>query len=628
MGDKPVPQGALHHRAGANDARPGLRQVIRVMLTPKERRHGIAVLAMMIFLALLETAGVASVLPFLAVLGNPDLVHSNPVLHWLYVSGRFRDTGSFLFALGVASFVLVATSSLFRIAAAYVSNRYVQMRRYSLSTRLLRTYLRQPYTFFLNRNSADLAKGVLSEVDVVMSQAVKPMLDLIAYGLVALVIIGLLVVADPRLAAVTTGVVGGLYAATYLLVRGWLRRMGKERVSVNLRRFQAASEAFGGIKDLKVLGREAAYIDRFRRPAHAYSKLQLMQATLSVIPKYIIEAVAFGGMLALALYLISTNNDLGHVLPMLGLYAFGGYRLLPAVQHVYGSVNSLRFGWPALEALYGDMQQVRQAEGVANTCDDEAGGQQGTLADDRLLLRSRFVLDGVSYAYPGAAGPALQDVDLVIPARSSVAFVGRTGAGKTTLADLVLGLLLPDSGKIEVDTRSLDKDSLPAWQANIGYVPQSIYLADASISENIAFGIPHQEIDQAAVERAAAIANIHDYIMHELPLGYGTTVGDRGVRLSGGQRQRIGIARALYHDPDVLIMDEATSALDSETEQAVMQAVARLAGKKTIIMIAHRLSTVRDCDQIVVLERGRIAGTGTYDQLKNANSAFQRLLAA
>lgn len=603
-------------------SRPSLRQMLMVMLTPSERRSGLGVLAMMVILALLETAGVASVLPFLAVLGNPELVHANPLLHWLYVTGGFTDTGRFLFALGLASFVLVATSSLFRIVATYVSNHYVQMRRYSLSSRLLRNYLRQPYTFFLNRNSADLAKGVLSEVDVVMSQAVKPLLDLIAYGLVAVVIITLLLAADPKLALVTTMVIGGLYAAVYLSIRGWLRRMGQHRVAVNRQRFQAASEAFGGIKDLKVLGRERAYLDRFRHPAYAYSKLQLMQATLSVVPKYLIEAVAFGGILALALYLIATSDDLGHVLPMLGLYAFGGYRLLPAVQNIYGSVNGLRFGWPALEALYDDMRVV-QGEGA-----DATSPALGKQAPEPLPLRSQLVLDEICYTYPGAERPALHGINLTVTARSSIAFVGRTGAGKTTIADLVLGLLRPGEGRIQVDSRTLDAATLPAWQANIGYVPQSIYLADASISENIAFGVPHDQIDQAAVEHAAAIASIHDFIARDLPGGYSTEVGDRGIRLSGGQRQRIGIARALYHDPEVLILDEATSALDSETELAIMQAVARLAGEKTIIMIAHRLSTVRGCDQIVVLERGQVAGVGSYAQLQRTNAAFQRLLAS
>ncbi|MCK9488788.1 MAG: ABC transporter ATP-binding protein/permease [Xanthomonadales bacterium] len=598
------------------DAKPSRWRMLVSILTPAERRRGLLILFMMVGLAFLDTIGVASVLPFLAVLGNPEMVHSNAALNWLYVNGGFTDTDRFLFALGLGSFLLLTLSATFRIFATYASTRYVQMRRYSLSQRLLTSYLRQPYTFFLNRNSSSMSKGVLSEVDMVITQVMTPLMNLVTYLLLAVVIVVLLVAVDPWLALLISFTVGGMYAAVYLAIHRRLRRMGKLRVVANEKRFKAAAEAFGGIKDLKVLGRESAYLRMFAKPAHEFSRLQYIQATLQLVPKYLVEAIAFGGMLAMALVLMARSDSLGEVLPMLGLYAFGGYRLLPAAQNVYGALNTLRFGWPALETLHADLVTV-----------DSQSAFDATATPPAMSVNDDIRFRHVDFVYPGSSKAALCGIDLAIPARSSVAFVGPTGAGKTTIIDLLLGLLRPSAGHIEIDGQVLDDAHIRAWQQSIGYVPQSIYLADQTVSANIAFGIPPEKIDQQAVERAARIANIDQFIRSELPDGYATEVGERGIRLSGGQRQRIGIARALYHDPSVLVLDEATSALDTETERAIMDAVNHLSGQKTIVMIAHRISTVRRCDQIVVLESGQIKATGSHEELQRSSVVFQRLSA-
>ncbi len=595
---------------------PTTVQKFLVLFTPRERRRGLVVLGMMLLLALLETAGVASIMPFLAVLGNPSMVETNPVLAWMYAKGRFTSVDSFLFALGIGAFALVVLSAVFRIGTTYAMTRFTQMRRYSIGARLLQIYLRQPYSFFLNRNSADLAKSILSEVDILVNQVIKPGMNMIAYGMVMLVLAVFLVAMDPVLALVVILIVGGCYGGVYMAVRGLLGRMGGDRVQANRETFIAASEAFGGIKDLKVLGREQAYVQRFRGPAVRFAQHQSLYTTLSGTPKYLIEAVGFGGVLALALYLMGTRADLGEILPLLGLYAFAGYRLLPAAQHIYAGVSSLRFGLPAVDAVYEDL------------CKESPLHARSTSRLEPLPLEESVRFDGVRFRYPGAAGDALQGLDLTINARTSVAFVGATGAGKTTAADLILGLLLPTEGKILVDGKALTLANLSQWQRSIGYVPQSIYLADASAAENIAFGLDPDEIDQEAVERAARTANIHEFIANELPHGYGTEVGERGVRLSGGQRQRIGIARALYHDPALLVLDEATSALDTGTERAIMESVERLSGEKTIVMIAHRMSTVRACDQIIVLEGGQVTGSGSFEELKQSNATFRRLAVA
>ena len=585
------------------------------LLTPREKRQGILVFLMMVALAFFETAGVASIMPFLAVLGNPELVETNAALAWAYERGGFESTDRFLFALGVGAFILVVVSAGFRIAKTYVVNRYVENRDFSISTRLLQAYLRQPYAFFLDRNSADMSKRVLSEARQAVTLAIRPAMELVSYGLVAFVLVALLVVVDPVVAVVVALVVGGIYGIVYLSIRKLLRRIGTLRVEMNRARYQAAGEAFGGIKDLKVLGREDAYLNRFRVPAASFARYQYLKETLAAVPKYFIEAVAFGGILGLALFLMASREDLGAVLPLLGVYAFAGYRLLPAAQNIFKSLSSLRFGEAAVDTVYQDLVADPPPRPVA------AGGAA-------LKLTDAIVFDSVKFTYPGAEHPALLDLELTIPARSSMGFVGQTGAGKTTAVDLILGLLQPTDGRMLVDGLTLEEVGLRRWQKAIGYVPQQIYLADASVASNIAFGVEPEHIDHQAVEKAARVARIHDFIVGHLREGYATEVGERGVRLSGGQRQRIGIARALYHDPQVLVFDEATSALDNRTERSIMEAVEELSGQKTLIMIAHRLSTVEACDQIVVLQDGRIKGTGSYKELKATSALFRSLAVA
>ena len=590
---------------------PGTLGKILAILSPRERKTGLVVLGMMLFLALMETAGVASVMPFLAVLGNPELVETQPVLAWLYERGGFESVDPFLVALGVGAIGMVVGSALFRILTTHAIHRWTQMRRYSIGERLLATYLRQPYAFFLNRNSADLSKSILSEVDELVERVFHPLMNLVAYSLVAAVLVGFLVWLNPVLAGLVALVVGGAYGLIYLGVRGVLGRMGTDRVAANRERFTAASEAFGGIKDLKVLGREDAYLRRFRGPASRFARHQSVAMTLSTVPKYLIEAVGFGGVLLLALALLGAGGDLGSVLPVLGVYTFAGYRLLPSAQHIFQGFSNLRFGQSAVEDVWRELRL------------GEKGPQEGPKQSERMTLSQCIRFERVSFTYPTSPEPVLQELDLEIPAGTSVAFVGQTGAGKTTAVDLLLGLLSPTAGEITVDGVPLRRHNVRAWQASIGYVPQTIYLADATVAENIAFGISPEAIDRDAVRRAAQLAAIHDFVENELPNTYDTEIGERGVRLSGGQRQRLGIARALYHDPSVLVLDEATSALDNATERAIMEAVARLAGAKTVIMIAHRMSTVEGADNVVVLKNGHLVGTGSYVQLLSSNEEFR-----
>jgi len=585
------------------------------LLTPHERKRAGVLMGMILVMAFLDMLGVASILPFMAVLANPELVQTNAVLNTAFTLSRhigIHTSEYFLVALGLLVFVLLVTSLAFKALTAYAQIRFSLMSEYRIGKRLVEGYLHQPYSWFLSRHSADLGKNILSEVSAVISNGMIPLITLTAQSTVALALLILLIIIDPLLALSVGVVLGLVYAGIFAVMSGWLKRLGQERIDANKDRFTAVSEAFGAAKEVKVGGLEQAYIQRFAKPAEIFAKGQATANIIAQLPRFALEAVAFGGMLLVILYLMAKSGSFASALPIISLYAFAGYRLMPALQQIYGAFTQLQFSGPALDVLHQDLMSLQTAD-----------TQYGLLSP--LPLTQAIQLNQVSYRYPNAPQPALKGIDLTIPAHSTVGFVGATGSGKTTTVDVILGLLEPQEGTLNIDGQPITAANRRQWQRAIGYVPQHIYLADDSVAANIAFGVEAKDIDPQALEHAAKIANLHEFVVNDLPQGYATTVGERGVRLSGGQRQRIGIARALYHNPQVLILDEATSALDNLTEQAVMEAVNNLGHDITIILIAHRLSTVRQCDQIYLLERSEVKASGTYDELIESHAEFKKI---
>ena len=582
------------------------------LLSPQERKSAGLLLVMILLMAFLDMIGVASILPFMAVLTNPDIIETNVILNNMFqIAGRFgvETNQQFLFALGILVFMLLIISLIFKALMIYLQIRFTIMREHSIGKRLVEGYLHQPYSWFLNRHSADLGKNILSEVTSVISNGISPMLSLIAHGAVALALVTLLIITDPKLALIACLTLGIAYGLIYKFTRGLLNHIGQQRFNANRLRFSAVSEAFSAVKEVKVGGLEQTYIQRFSKPAQNYSKYMAMAGAIGQIPRYAIEIITFGGMLLVVLYLISQSSTFISVIPVIALYAFTGYRLMPALQQIYLATTNLRFIGPALDSLHKDMMSLQPIITHKVT--------------DSLLLKKNITLNHIHYNYPNASRTALKDINLKISAGSTVGLIGATGSGKTTTVDIILGLLDAQKGTLEVDGHIIDKHNCRAWQRSIGYVPQQIYLADDSIAANIAFGTELKDIDQEAVERAAKIANLHEFVINELSQQYQTKIGERGVRLSGGQRQRIGIARALYYNPQVLILDEATSALDNLTEKEVMEAVNKISKNITIIMIAHRLSTVKKCDIIYLLEEGKIKNHGTFDTLINKNDQIR-----
>lgn len=585
------------------------------ILDRRARLQALLVFAVLIVVALVEMAGVASILPLIAVLSNPALVETNPYLAKVYEIGGFQSMLSFSTFLASAVLAVLLGSLAVKAFGFWLQIKFTNSRNHALGYRLLRAYLYQPYEWFLNNHTSGMSASVLSEASQVVNGSLFPAMQVVAHGLVALALVALLVVADPQLAGICVLTLGSAYGLVYIGVRKHLVAMGAKRRDASRARFKVVQEVLGGVKDVLIGSLERSSLERFRIESRTLARYMTRSKLLGEIPSFAMQGLVYGGMIAIMLYLLVARGGLQEALPVLTLYAFAGYRLMPTLQQLYKQLAELRFSRPTLDSIFDELQGLEQSMVVVPE------RQQATLP----ALRKQVELRNICFKYARAPQPALSDVTVTIPAQATVGVVGSTGSGKTTMIDLILGLLRPHVGELVVDGVIITPENVRSWQRMVGYVPQQIFLIDDSVAANIAFGVPAHKIDHVAVERAARIANLHKFVVDELPEGYATRVGERGVRLSGGQRQRIGIARALYRDPDVLILDEATSALDNLTEKAVMEAVNNLGGKKTIVMIAHRLSTVRHCDQIVLMERGHVAAVGTYDELVETNESFRQM---
>ncbi len=584
------------------------------LLTPYERRQAGLLLIMILIMASLDMMGVASILPFIAVLTNPSLVESNTILNTMFqVSNVFgvENNKQFLFALGVLVFVFLITSLAFKALTNYLQVRFIRMREYSIGRRLVEGYLQQPYSWFLDRHSADLGKTILSEAQQVIAIGMRPMGDLIAQSIVVIALLSLLIIIDLKLTLLVGCSLGTTYGIIFYSIRSYTVRLGKKRLKNNQLRFMAVSEAFGAAKEVKVGGLEKKFIENFSSSAYIYARIDSHVQVISELPRYILEAIAFGGILLIILYMMAQSGNFTSALPIISLFAFAGYRLLPALQMIYVSFTQLTFVGPTLNRIYDDLKNLKPFL---------------TSKDNVVLsLNKKLSLNNINYSYPNSSRTALTNFNLEIYAKSTVGLVGATGSGKTTTVDIILGLLEAQKGTLEVDGKIITKKNSRHWQRSIGYVPQHIYLSDDTIAANIAFGVEPSDINQENIEKASKIANLHSFVINQLSEQYQTTIGERGVRLSGGQRQRIGIARALYHNPQVLILDEATSALDNETENIVMEAVNNINKDITIILIAHRLSTVKKCDNIFLIENGEMIAQGSFDELVKSNKSFSMM---
>jgi ABC-type multidrug transport system fused ATPase/permease subunit len=582
------------------------------LLTSREKKNAALLLVMILIMSLLDTIGVASILPFVAVLSNPTLIETNSFLNMIFKASNFfgvKNNEQFFFALGIFVFVILVFSLFFKSLVTYAQARFISMREYSIAKLFVERYLHQPYSWFLDRHSAEIGKTILSEIASVVASGLTPFMDLIARVLVTTAIITLLIILDPKLALTISFAIGGAYGLILYFTKTSLFQIGDLNLKNNELRFIAISEAFSAIKEIKVAGLEQYFIKQFSDPARSLAQKKATTITIRQLPRFILEAIAFGGILIIILYMMVQTNSFNNALPVISLYVFAGYRLMPAVQGIYANLNNLALVAPSVNKLYEEAKNIKPINFI--------NGEQSILS-----VNKKIVLKNINFYYPNSSRKTLNDISLTIPAKSTVGFVGPTGSGKTTMVDIIIGLLEAQKGNLEIDGKIITTQNSRSWQRSIGYVPQQIYLTAGTVASNIAFGVELKDIDHDMVEKASKIAKLHKFVIDELPKKYQTTIGERGIRLSGGQRQRIGIARALYHNPMVLILDEATSALDNQTEQAVMDAVNNLSKNITIILIAHRLHTVKNCDIIFKFDKGQLVGQGTFEELIKADKDF------
>ena len=561
-------------------------------------------------MAFIEMLGLASILPFIGMLSNPDILNTNKYLVEIfnYMKNFGIDSeNEFIFFLGIVVFILLIISLIFKASTTYLQVRFNSMCQYNIGRRIIEGYLNKSYSWFLNRNSAELGKNILTEVSTVVGNGLSPLLNLIVQSIMSLTILTLLIIVNPKLALIIGLILCLAYVIVYKSLLNIISLKSQERFNANQWRFTAVSEAFGAVKEIKLSGLEQTYIDRFSEPAKSLAKNQASLQVIGKLPRYAIEAIAFGGMLLIVLYLIAQSKNFTDAVPIIALYVFAGYRLMPAAQQIYISATQLRSIIPALDALHKDIASLEKPIKKIG---------------EKILFNKSINLSNINFNYPNNEKLALKKINLKIQYGTKVGIIGTTGSGKTTLIDLILGLLEPKDGKIEVDDKVINKNSLRSWQSLIGYVPQQIYLADDTIAANIAFGENPKNINLNDIETATKIENIHEFISKELPLKYQTKVGERGIRLSGGQIQRIGIARALYRKPQILVLDEATSALDNITEKSVLDKLNNLGNNVTIIIITHRVTSIKNCDNIYLIDKGEIKGEGTFDKLEKENSLF------
>jgi ATP-binding cassette, subfamily B, bacterial PglK len=568
------------------------------LLTPHERRSVPGLVLLMLVGLALEVLSVGLVMPVVALLTErgPELRLPGMGL----VVDAFAGVPRATMIAGMMVFLvfLFFLKALFLWFVTWRHMRFTHHLEVDLAQRLLRIYLAQPYTFHLQRNSARLLNNVVIESNMVAEVGVAPLLVVVAEGLVLLGLGVLLLLVEPAGAISVAVSVGAAAWLVHALMRRGVTRWGEARQRHAELSVQHLQQGLGAVKDILLLGRESEFLERYLQHNSRKARAAQNQATVQRLPRLVLELFVITGMAALTITLLARGSAPDMIVPTLGLFAVAAFRVMPSVTRIMNSLQMMRYAAPAIDALHADLQTLVPA----------AGGDEESIA-----LKDAIRLEHVSFTYPGAARKALDDVSLVVVRGDTVGIVGASGAGKTTLVDVLLGLLDPDVGAALVDGRDI-RIARRSWQSQIGYVPQSIFLTDDTLRRNVAFGLSDLEIDEAAVQRAIGSAQLSEFVA-QCPAGLDTRVGERGVKLSGGQRQRIGLARALYHDPEVLVLDEATSALDTEMEAEVLAAVRALHRDKTVVLVAHRSSTVLHCDRLYKLQHGRVVQAGSVDEV-------------
>ncbi|MBP2281467.1 HlyD family secretion protein [Psychrobacter sp. PL19] len=585
------------------------------LLSPQQVKQFYILQVLVVVMAFTELLGIASIAPFMALVGDISILEKSNVFAELYQMSGLTDPMDFVFYTGLLVLVALTVSTLVSMFTIWKLSLYGASVGIEIADRLYAYYMQEDWQFHASGSSAQLTKQVSTEAMRITNGIVQPLMQMNAKVVLAVLISVSILIYNPVVAIVGLLIFALAYFLLYKLVRNKLVSNGQKISQVSTARFRLMNEGFGGIKDVLLLNRSHDFVKRFEESGTIYARALGLNSGISQVPRYFMELIAFGTMIGLVLLLIKLHDgNLGAVLPILAVYALAAFKLLPALQQIYSSVAQIKGNIAAFEAVKEDLEQSL----------DHKGSIPEETITIRKDLKQKITLNDIQFSYPGKSKPAVNGVTMTIPANSVVGLVGSTGSGKSTLIDLLLGLLTPQSGRLTIDDTCITAENKRAWQNTLGFVPQSIFLSEGTIAENIAFGLPAADIDLEQVNKTLQLAHLTELVA-QLPDGVNTKVGERGVQLSGGQRQRIGIARALYHEAEVLVFDEATSALDGITEKIIMDAIHDFSGQKTIIMIAHRLKTVQKCDIIYLMDQGKIVDQGTYQELVEKNSQFKEM---
>ena len=590
-----------------------MTQNIFNLLSTKEKRKFKFLFIFFIITGIFEIAGIASIAPFMAVVSSPEIIQNNNYLNNFYNYFGFTSTNDFLVMLGVLVILLLVISNSIAALTTWKVSSFANNQSHVLSVKLLNSYLSNSYEFFLNNNSSTLEKNILSEVFRGVSGVMLPALLLIVKLIIVTFILILLIVVNPTITFASIFILGGLYLLMYKFMRSYLMEIGISFTKVDSERYKLVKEALSGIKNLKLNGNESEFVKQYSIPSKLHAKYTTQNSLITQMPRYLVETISFSGIVGIIIYFIYQGERVDEVIPLISIFALASYRLAPALQQIYHSISQIKYTLPAINLLINDIKDDNE---ILFKAFSDKGFPE---------YKSSLVLNNISFRYLNSNRDSLCNISIEITPNTTIGIVGETGSGKTTLVDIILGLLIPTTGNILIDGIALDENNTALWQRNIGYVPQDVFLIDDTIIRNIAFAATDNNISIEEIKSVCRVAGISKFI-EGLPEGYQTVVGERGAKLSGGQVQRIGIARALYKNPNVVVFDEATSALDNITERAVMEAVNNLSHKKTIIMIAHRLSSIRNCDTIYVMDKGCIVDSGSYDELVNTSTFFQKML--
>lgn len=565
----------------------------------------------MILTGIFEIIGIGAIMPFMAVVIDPTIIHENIYISYIYNLLSLEDQDELVLFFGLSMMAVILISNISQILINWGVIYFSNNQSYKLSVKLLNRYLEQPYSFFLNKNTSEMTKNIISEVNRSMIGVLLQALVVVSKSVIIVFICLLLAFIDPVVAVVSTGILLLSYTVIHKLVKNKVSSIGAALTTANFLLYKTADEAMSAIKYIKLRGYEKKFSNFFHTPAKEISIYDTKSSLISIFPRYILEIIVFGGMVVIVI--INMRHSSHEVMSVVSLYALSGYRIMPAMQAVYSGIISIRYNLSAIDLLISDLSR----KGVAINPEYNQAF---------VKFNKKLIIDNVCFSYTGTEQLVLDCLNVEIEKNTTVGIVGVTGSGKTTLIDILLGLLSPNDGDVIVDGVKITEHNLKDWQKNVGYVPQSIYLMDDTIKQNIVFGIADDRINHRQLRKVIEMTNLDSFIS-TLPKKYETFIGERGVRLSGGQQQRIGIARALYHNPEVLVLDEATSSLDNITENAIMDAIHGLSHKKTIIMIAHRLSTIKKCDVIHVINNGQVVGSGSYEYLVANNKEFRDMAA-